>query len=179
MGLGSFSETVAVFCNTGEFLAVTRDQFEESGHLKEDEMIYSFDPCVVRLRSGVGLAGLETVVAGEEIDAGKFVYIDPMKNLARLAVCTDQTASGCCGIALNSAKIGQPVSMVKRGHVTVGSMFFTSGIVLVLSSTPGCATEASSSLSGYLTILGFSVRSDELELCIVPSKVKIQSGEVL
>lgn len=66
------------------------------------------------------------------------------------------------GIALTSADPGQPVKVAKNGAVKLGSIFTTSGSIVVVSSTAGSIEDyADLAQPDYLFIVGVSRQNGE------------------
>jgi hypothetical protein len=79
----------------------------------------------------------ETALAGETIAAGKSVYKSASKKWM-LADSNSATAAAktAGGIALNSASLNQPLTVMKGGDVTIGATL-TAGATYFLSDTAG------------------------------------------
>lgn len=80
----------------------------------------------------------ESGLAGETITAGKAVYKSPTSKKWMLADSNSATAAAktAGGIALNSASLNQPVTVMKSGDVTIGGTM-TAGAAYFLSDTAG------------------------------------------
>lgn len=80
----------------------------------------------------------ETALAGEAIVAGKLVYKSPTSKKFMLADSNSATAAAktAVGMALNSASLNQPLTIIKSGDVAVGAVL-TAGSGYFLSDTPG------------------------------------------
>lgn len=80
----------------------------------------------------------ETALAGEAIAAGKAVYKSPTTKKFMLADNNSGTAAAkvANGIALNTAALNQPLTIIKSGDVAVGEVL-TAGSGYFLSDTPG------------------------------------------
>jgi hypothetical protein len=76
--------------------------------------------------------------AGETIAAGKALYYDTTSAKWKLADSNSATAAArvASAIALNSASLNQPVSVLKSGDLTVNAVL-TAGVAVYLSDTPG------------------------------------------
>lgn len=113
-------------------------------------------------------------LAGEAINAGEFVYLDPSDGKARKAEC-DATVDKAkvAGIAVNSAVAGQPISYVASGEVTVNSAFLSVGLLLVLSPTAGkCMDVGDVVNTQYVTVIGWSTAADKLKVNLAHSGIQ-------
>jgi len=113
-------------------------------------------------------------LAGEAINAGDFVYLDPSDGKARKAEC-DATVDKAkvAGIAVNSAVAGQPISYVASGEVTVNAAFLSVGLLLVLSPTAGkCMDVGDLVNTQYVTVIGWSTAADKLKVNLAHSGIQ-------
>jgi hypothetical protein len=114
-------------------------------------------------------------LAGEAINAGEFVYLDPSDGKARKAE-GDATVDKAkvAGIAVNSAVSGQPVSYVASGEVTVDATAFLSvGLLLVLSPTAGkCMDVGDLVNTQYVTVIGWSTAANKLKVNLAHSGIQ-------
>ncbi|KAB2949507.1 MAG: hypothetical protein F9K17_02845 [Phycisphaerae bacterium] len=113
-------------------------------------------------------------LAGEAINAGEFVYLDPSDGKARKAEC-DATVDKAkvAGIAVNSAVAGQPISYVASGEVTVNAAFLSVGLLLVLSPTAGkCMDVGDLVNTQYVTVIGWSTAADKLKVNLAHSGIQ-------
>ncbi len=114
-------------------------------------------------------------LAGEAINAGEFVYLDPADGKARKSEC-DATVDKAkvAGIAVNSAVAGQPISYVASGEVTVDATAFAStGLVLVLSPTAGKCMDVGDIVdTQYLTVIGWSTAANKLKIDLAHSGIQ-------
>ncbi len=113
-------------------------------------------------------------LAGEAINAGEFVYLDPSDGKARKAEC-DATVDKAkvAGIAVNSAVAGQPISYVASGEVTVNAAFLSVGLLLVLSPTAGkCMDVGDLVNTQYVTLIGWSTAADKLKVNLAHSGIQ-------
>lgn len=80
-----------------------------------------------------------TLPAGEAIDAGEVVRLDTSNGRATLANASSAAEGRVLGIAINSAVLGQAVTIVKRGLVDLGDALTSETIdeLLELSNTDG------------------------------------------
>ncbi|HEV7305215.1 hypothetical protein [Ensifer sp.] len=74
--------------------------------------------------------------AGETITAGKIVFLDAATSKWMLSDNNGTGTRTVNGMALNGASLNQPLSVVKSGDVTVGSVL-TAGTDYWLSATAG------------------------------------------
>jgi hypothetical protein len=74
--------------------------------------------------------------AGETIVAGKAIFLDAATSKWMLSDNNGTGTRQVHGIALNGASLNQPVSMIKSGDLTVGSVL-TAGTDYWLSATAG------------------------------------------
>lgn len=113
-------------------------------------------------------------LAGEAVNAGEFVYLDPSDGKARRAEC-DATVDKAkvAGIAVNSAVAGQPISYVASGEVTVNAAFLSVGLLLVLSPTTGkCMDVGDLVNTQYVTVIGWSTAADKLKVNLAHSGIQ-------
>ncbi len=111
-------------------------------------------------------------IAGEALNAGDFIYLDPADGKARKAECDGTVDKAkAAGIAVNSAVAGQPVNYVASGEVTVDAAAFTgAGLLMLLSPTAGKCMDAADLLTGqYLTIIGWSTAVNKLKVDLAHS----------
>ena len=80
----------------------------------------------------------ESGVAGVAITAGQMVYLDPADSKYKLADNDSPTVAARSprGLALNNAAANQPLVIVRKGPVTLGTGF-TPGAEYYLSATAG------------------------------------------
>lgn len=117
-------------------------------------------------------------LAGEAINAGELVYLDPADGKARLAECDGTIEKAkVAGIAVNSAAAGQPVSFAATGEITVDEFAFLGvGLVVVLSPTPGkCMDVADMVDTQFLTVIGWSTAADKLRINLAHSGIQRQA----
>jgi hypothetical protein len=85
-----------------------------------------------------GDATTATGIAGAAITAGQAIYVEP--TTGRYVQADSNSANvpqrRASGVSLNAASIGQPVSVVTQGDVTIGSTV-VAGTAYYLSDTPG------------------------------------------
>ena len=117
------------------------------------------------------LAYCETLFAAVAIAAGKVVY----RNSSGLAALADSDLSAAgaeaIGIAVNTAGIGEPVTVAKNGTtVTQAGTTFTKGLPYFVSNTAGgIAPQADIGAADYVTYLGLASSTSAL-------KIQIQIG---
>lgn len=106
--------------------------------------------------------------AGTTIVAGNVLYKDAADGKLKLAD-NDNAAAGIrsvYGIALNGAAANQPVSVIKRGQLTMNAVL-TAGGVYSLSGTPGgIAPDADVTTGDDLIILGVALSTTVLDVQI-------------
>jgi len=105
--------------------------------------------------------------AGEAIDAGEVCYLDSTTNKYKLADANDSSSTATVkGIAVNSAILDQPITVLQSGDINVGSVL-TTAEVYVLSATPGKIAPVADLASGwYTSILGVAKDADTLTVSI-------------
>lgn len=113
--------------------------------------------------------------AGATVTAGQAVYLDTSAGMWKLADDNSGTAAARSpgGIALNGAATGQPLSVLKSGHVTIGATL-TAGVAYYLSDTPGGICPVADLAAGeYPTILGIATSTTVLDVKIHESGVAL------
>jgi hypothetical protein len=109
----------------------------------------------------------ETGIAGDTITAGESVYKDASDSNKWKKAAANSTAavagSAGCGIALNGAAAGQPLTVQTGGSLDLGATL-TAGRIYVVSPTAagGIAPYADLNTNHYLTILGYANAADNL-----------------
>lgn len=96
--------------------------------------------------------------AGETIAAGKAVYLDPTSKKWMLADSNSATVAArtAGGIAVCSASLNQPLSVLKSGPITLGATL-TANTPYYLSDTPGGICPVADVGSGeYLCQIGIA-----------------------
>ena len=80
-----------------------------------------------------------TLPAGEAIDAGEVVRLDTSTGYATLANASTAAEGRMIGVAMNSAVVGQAVSIMKKGLLDVGDALASETIdeLLAISNTDG------------------------------------------
>jgi hypothetical protein len=114
-------------------------------------------------------------VAGEAIDAGEMLYLDPADGTYKLADCDSATvaARSPAGIAVNSAGVGQPLTLVESGDVTLGSVL-TAGTAYYLSGTAGGIAPVADLLTGdYPVIVGIARSASVLRIGLLEAGVAL------
>lgn len=110
------------------------------------------------------LSNCETMFAAVAIAAGKVVY----KNTSGLAALADSDLSAAgaeaIGIAVNTAGIGEPVTVAKNGTtITQAGTTFTKGLVYFVSNTAGgIAPQADIGAGDYVTSIGIASSTSAL-----------------
>lgn len=113
-------------------------------------------------------------VAGEDIDAGMFLYLVAADNTAKKAVANSTVDKAqVVGIAVNSAKAGQPVSYMLSGNdVPVGGVL-AQGKTYVLAATAGkCCLPADLASGHWLTKIGDGLTGSILRLAIAATGIQ-------
>ena len=80
-----------------------------------------------------------TLPAGEAIDAGEVVRLDVSTGYAALANASSAAEGRMIGVAMNSAVVGQAVTIMKKGLLDVGDALASETIdeLLAISNTDG------------------------------------------
>jgi len=117
------------------------------------------------------LAGADALVehgnkAGTTITAGQVLYKDTAD--FRLKLSDNDNAAAAVrsffGMALNGGASGQPISVVKKGQVTLNAAL-TKGVVYAVSGTPGGIAPLADVASGDdVIILGVALSTTVLDL---------------
>lgn len=119
------------------------------------------------------LAGASAVVehggkAGATITAGQVLYKDAADGRLKLADNDNATAAirAAYGIALNGGATGQPISVIRKGPLTMNAVL-TAGTTYVLSSTPGAIAPQTDAASGdEVVVLGTATSTTVLDVLI-------------
>lgn len=104
--------------------------------------------------------------AGAAITAGQVVYKAAADGKLKLSDNDSGTAEvkGVYGIALNGASDGQPISVIKRGPLTLNAAL-TAGVVYCLSGTAGGIAPLADVTSGHdLIVLGVALSTTVLDV---------------
>lgn len=104
--------------------------------------------------------------AGATITAGQVVYKDSSDGKFKLADNDSATAAvrTVYGIALHASLDGQPLSVIKRGPLTLNAAL-TAGTTYVLSSTAGgIAPQADAATGDEVVILGVATSTSVLDV---------------
>lgn len=120
-------------------------------------------------------ARTETGTAGATITAGQAVYLDSADNKFKLADNNSATAAARTpvGIALNGAANGQPLTILKKGPITIGASV-TAGVAYYLSDTPGGICPVADLLTGeYPCLIGMATSTSVIEVGIQASGVAL------
>ncbi len=120
-------------------------------------------------------AKLETGVAGEAITAGQMVYKAAASGKFFKADCDSATAEvrSPVGLAVNGGAANQPLTIVKKGQVTLGAVL-TEGVGYYLSGTAGGICPVADLGSGdYPVFLGFAISPSVLNLDMVEAGVDL------
>jgi hypothetical protein len=105
--------------------------------------------------------------AGVTLAAGQVVYKDAADGLLKLSDSNGASAlKAAYGITLNGAAANQPVSVVKRGPVTINAVL-TAGTTYCSSTTPGgIAPQADITTGGDVIVLGVALSTTVLDVNI-------------
>ena len=120
-------------------------------------------------------AVMEQMIALEPLVAGKVVYRDPVTMRAGLADNNAVQAERRVvrGIALNGAAIGQPVTVLREGLLTMGATMAT-GVTYYLSDTPGGVCPVADLTTGeFSVILGMAISATVMRVKVQASGVAI------
>jgi predicted transcriptional regulator len=113
--------------------------------------------------------GFVNLIAGEEITAGKAVYVKSADGRLWLADNDASLATSTLkGIALNHASAGQPLQAQTDGDITLGAAAApTLGVTYVLSSTAGgIAPNLDLGSGDYNTTIGVGNATNGIDLSI-------------
>lgn len=111
-------------------------------------------------------ATLESGSAGETITAGQAVYLSAGQYFK--ADCDAGTAAQrvARGIALNGASAGQPLTIQRKGQITIGATM-TAGLAYYLSKTAGgLCPVADIATGGYPCLIGIAQTATVLDISI-------------
>lgn len=125
-------------------------------------------------------AGKKTIsksarLAGERIDAGETVYLEPASKTYFLGDANGATSAKVKGMALNGADIGQPVDIQSEGEYVVGA---TAAIVVGTAywqhPTPGkIGPEADVLSNDFKTFIGVGAANNRILLDIFVSEQEV------
>lgn len=124
------------------------------------------------------VAGTDAVTevrpAGAALTAGQVVYLDTATDTYKLADADGAAAlRSPRGICLNGAAIGQPVTIIRAGTVTIGATL-TGGIAYALSATAGAICPMGDLTTGaYPAFLGIATSTTVLKVNITESGLLI------
>lgn len=112
-----------------------------------------------------------TMIAQVDIDAGEIIYEDGANNNnANLADWDAEASAIVIGVALNTAKAGQPVTYVKPGSIiTVTSSTFTAGAVYVIGDSGIPNPEADATTGKWVTVVGIGLSTTEWYFDVIVS----------
>jgi hypothetical protein len=130
-------------------------------------------------QSAVKAANSNTVkatgVAGEAIDIGKSVYLDPADGKIKKAQATNAThTANLVGVSLTNAQgDGQPIVYATDGDVTFNSAL-TVGQVYVASAAAagGIAPVSDLGSTNYVGVLGVATSATNLKLKPIPTSAQ-------
>jgi hypothetical protein len=120
-------------------------------------------------------ASKSTGTIGEALTAGQVVYFDDATSTYKLADNNSATAAVRlpAGIALNGGGVGQPVSVLSSGPITIGATL-TAGVAYYLGDTPGSICPVADLATGeYPTIIGIAISTTVLDVKIHASGVAL------
>lgn len=106
--------------------------------------------------------------AGTTLTAGQVVYKDPADGLLKLSDNDNASATirSVYGITLNGGAANQPISVIKRGQLTLNAAL-TKGVVYALSGTAGgIAPLADVTTGDDLILLGVALSTTVLDVQI-------------
>ena len=118
---------------------------------------------------------IEHGTAGATITAGQVVYLDSSDSEYKLADTDSATAAvrSPRGIALNNASDGQPMTIARKGPVTIGGTL-AAATTYYLSGTPGGIAPIADVASGdYTCILGIATSTTVLDINIIGGDVAL------
>ncbi len=116
-----------------------------------------------------------TGTAGVAVTAGKVVYLDANDSRLKLADADSGTPAvrSPWGIALNDAAIGQPLTVLRSGSITIGATL-TGGLAYYLSKVAGgICPVADIASGGYATIIGIATSTTVLKVNFQESGVAV------
>ena len=116
-----------------------------------------------------------TGVAGEDITAGQLLYKDANDNgELKLAQHDGSLAEAeLVGVALHTAKSGQPITYQTSGNYTCGGTV-VAGTTYVASATPGgLAPQADAGTGDYVSVLGVAISTTVILINITNSQATI------
>ena len=118
-------------------------------------------------------ANIETVTAGEEIQAGEPIYQDASTQKYLLADASTIAEAAAFGIACNHAYLDQPVTAIRSGGLAMGSILTTGTVYCVSATEGGIAPVADLSSGESVTILGAATTTSKLSVRINRTGVTI------
>lgn len=110
-----------------------------------------------------------TAAVGVTITAGQTIYDTTGSRIAALADCDALASTKVCrGIALNGASPGQPVEVLERGEISLGTGAApANGVPYFLSPTPGSICTLADITTGDACIyLGMGIGNDKIAVQI-------------
>jgi len=130
-------------------------------------------------QSAVKAANSDTVkatgVAGEAIDIGKSVYLDPGDGKVKKAQGTNSThTANLVGVALTNAQgDGQPIVYGSEGDITFNSALTTGQTYVVSAAAAGGIAPVSDLAStNYVAVLGVATSATNLKLAPIPTSAQ-------
>lgn len=119
---------------------------------------------------------VRTGTAGVAIAAGEVVYLNSATGLLGLADAdASAAAAAAIGIAVNSAAVGQPVTVLYEGTITNTGAILKQGVNYVLANVAGDIAEGVADLTedtSYVTAIGIGQTTTSI-------KIKINVGGVV
>ena len=120
--------------------------------------------------------GAETTAgtAGETITPGQSVYRHTDEKLYK-AMADTAAHAACVGIALNGAYVNQPLTYIKSGRVNIGAgQTPPPGVFYAVTDTAGGISNiADRGTDDYITVIGYSVGGNVLQIHIVQTGQKM------
>lgn len=116
------------------------------------------------------------MIAGEDIEAGEWVYLDPVDKTYKLASATGADAVHRPeGMAENTAVAGQPIfSLVREDAAFRYGGTEDAGTIFVLSDVPGKMTTVDAIASTwYVVVLGIADGAGNMNLRVIQSEVPV------
>jgi hypothetical protein len=101
-------------------------------------------------------SGVNYGTAGAAITQGQALYQDSTDGTLKLADADASASAEFVGIALNAAAVGQPITYLTNGNITIGATVAT-GTAYYVSTTPGAiCLESDLSTGDFPTLIGFA-----------------------
>ena len=94
--------------------------------------------------------------AGAAITQGQALYTDAADNTLKLADADASATAECSGIALNAAAVGQPVTYLTAGDITIGATVVTGTAYYVSTTAGSICVESDLGTGDFPTLIGFA-----------------------